>query len=138
MNRIERLPDWRTRLDAYLAECEPLPFLYGFNDCATFAFGAVREMTGVDVVADVRGGYTTDVGALRKIRKLGHADLVSFAGAYLPPTDRGREGDVAVMDGPEGHALGIFGRGVVHGVRPDKGLCVSYDEPVAAFAVPYP
>lgn len=42
--------DWPERLAQYLAACERQPFRWGRHDCARFAAGAVKAVTGVDIL----------------------------------------------------------------------------------------
>ena len=39
-------PDWRERLEAYLAEVQAWPFSWATHNCITFTTGAVAAMTG--------------------------------------------------------------------------------------------
>jgi hypothetical protein len=47
---LRRLPDWPERLYAYLQQHASTPFAWGSNDCVRFAAGAVRAITGNDVL----------------------------------------------------------------------------------------
>lgn len=135
---LVRLPDWRTRLHAYLASCANRPFEWGTWDCVTHAADAVEAMTGQIVASDVRGGYKTELGAKRKLTALGYANVVELAGAYLPIATRAREGDIVAVGSPFGLALAVMGRGVAMGCHPEIGLWPVYDRPVASFEVPFP
>ncbi len=105
-----RLPDWRPRLTAYLAETAHQGFRYGSNDCALFAAGAVRAMTGQDPAAAWRGTYSTLEGGLERLRKAGFKDHIDQAGtlfAAVAPAFA-QVGDIAGIETPAGWALGIF------------------------------
>lgn len=107
---IARLPDWRPRLTAYLAETAQDGFRYGSNDCALFSAGAVRAMTGHDLAAAWRGSYTTLQGGLKRLRKAGYEDHVAMADhrfTRVAPAFA-QIGDIALLDTAEGRALGIF------------------------------
>lgn len=104
---MTRLPDWRHRLAAWLAQTARAPFEPGRHDCALFASGAVLAMTGVDLAADWRGRYRTIRGGIRVLRKAGHADHIALAAAHFAPTARPRPGDLAVVPTPDGPALGV-------------------------------
>jgi hypothetical protein len=110
MTDARRLPDWRPRLTAYLAETAGLGFRYGSNDCALFAAGAVRAMTGHDPAAAWRGTYTTLEGGLKRLRKAGVQDHVDQVGRLFPPVAPAfaHVGDIAMIDAPEGRSLGVF------------------------------
>ena len=62
MNRLE---DWPERLAAYVDARRSALFVWGEHDCVLFAAGAIEAITGVDVAADARGGYSTGPQALR-------------------------------------------------------------------------
>jgi hypothetical protein len=53
-----RRPDWPERLHEYVEARRDAPHVWGSNDCAMFAAGAVEAMTGVDPFARWRGTYT--------------------------------------------------------------------------------
>lgn len=106
---IARLPDWRPRLTAYLADSARDGFRYGSNDCALFSAGAVRAMTGHDPAAGWRGTYTTLEGGLKRLMKAGfndHVALVSSLFQEVAPAFA-QVGDIALVDAPNGPALGI-------------------------------
>lgn len=105
-----RLPDWRPRLTAYLTETAAQGFRYGSNDCALFSAGAVRAMTGVDPGAAWRGAYTTLEGGLKRLRKAGFDDHVALVDSLFQEVTPAfaQVGDVALVDAPEGPALGII------------------------------
>jgi uncharacterized protein DUF6950 len=62
-----RFHDWEIRLSDYILEERGKPFKYGETDCALFACGAALVMTGVDLAADFRGRYDSDLSAARAI-----------------------------------------------------------------------
>lgn len=104
---MTRRADWQRRLREYLAERARTPFAWGRHDCALFTAGAVAAMTGTDPARGMRG-YRTAAGGAKKLRAAGHADHVAAARALLPPADRPRPGDVAVVALADGErALGI-------------------------------
>jgi hypothetical protein len=110
MHNALRLPDWRPRLTAYLAEIAPEAFRYGSNDCALFAAGAVRAMTGHDPAAGYRGVYSTFEGGLKRLRKAGFEDHVAQAASLFQevPPAFAQVGDITLIEAPEGRALGIL------------------------------
>ena len=70
---LKRKPLWDTKLfDQFLSDRAKQPFAWGSNDCATFSADGIQVLTGVDIMADLRG-YTTNVGAMQKI-----ADVTGF------------------------------------------------------------
>lgn len=106
---MQRFDDWQPRLREYLAARAEEPFEYGGCDCGAFAGGAIEAMTGVNPHAAVAGRYRTMMGALRALRRLGHADHVAYAASVLTeiaPT-YATFGDIAVVPGTDGLALGV-------------------------------
>lgn len=69
-----RRHDWERRLLDFVRECDR-PFSWGFHDCALFAGGAVKAMTGRDFVGDWRGKYRSAAGSLKMLRRSGYADV---------------------------------------------------------------
>lgn len=69
MPKLERFPDWQDRLTTYLDRCRDEPFYWGKHDCALFAAGAVKAITGVDVAKGVSGSYLSKLEAAEYLRK---------------------------------------------------------------------
>ncbi|MFN4191809.1 MAG: DUF6950 family protein [Tabrizicola sp.] len=118
-----RLPDWRSRLNDYLGEVAPADFRYGSNDCALFAAGAVRAMTGHDPAAAFRGVYSTLEGGLKRVRKAGFADHVAVVRTLFAevPAAFAQVGDIAVLDSKGEPVLGVVVGEVVACLSP-RGL----------------
>ena len=117
-----RLPDWQTRLIGYLNAAARCPFKVGTHDCCLFAAGAVRAMTGSDPAAGYRERYTTLKGGLRVLRKAGFKDHVDMAQTLFSEVhaSRAAPGDLAVVDTPEGAALGVVQGESVYVLGPDR------------------
>ena len=124
---MQKLVDWRPRLRAFLAAQANAPFVMGDMDCGALAGGAIEAMTGENPHAKVAGKYKTMTGALRALKRLGHEDHVAYAASVLEELKNPLEaafGDIAVVNSPDGPALGVVtgphievrapgGRGVV-------------------------
>jgi hypothetical protein len=116
-----KLPGWEARLVAYLGSVQRRAFDPSNFHCGVFAADCVEAMTGVDMAAAWRG-LSLQAG-LRAIRREGfcsHVDLVAARLAEVAPS-LAQPGDVAVVPGSDGPALGILqGAGVYvlgpHGV----------------------
>jgi hypothetical protein len=106
---MQRLPDWKPRLTAWLSTIARKPFAHGEHDCALFVAGAIEAMTGEDPAARLRGRYTTARGGMRVLRREGFEDHVAVVAALLEdtPPAMAQVGDIAVVDAAEGPALGI-------------------------------
>ncbi|MDZ4094525.1 MAG: hypothetical protein U1D35_06395 [Paracoccaceae bacterium] len=104
-----RRADWQPRLIEYLARIARQPLKYGTHDCALFAAGAVEAMTGADPAARWRGRYSTVRGGLRHLRAAGYLDHITLCASLFTeaPVARARAGDLAVLPGPDGPALGV-------------------------------
>jgi hypothetical protein len=117
-----RHTDWKTRLVDYLGRVAPLPFTYGQHDCALFTMGAIEAMTGMDPGAPFRGRYETLRGGIRVVRRAGFRDHVAIiAGLFdeIGPVFA-QAGDVAVVDGLDGPALGIVQGEFIYALSPDR------------------
>lgn len=115
---IRRLNSWHINLMQYLGQAARRPFAPGVHDCALFAAGAVEAMTGVDIAAEFRGRYHTVKGGQRRLRRAGYADQVAMAAAHFEeiPVAFASPGDIAVLQTPEGLALGIVQGAAVYAV----------------------
>lgn len=109
MGPLTRLPDWQPRLVAWLRAANGRPIEPGRHDCCLFGAGAVLAQTGTDFAAPWRGRYTTMAGGRRVLRKAGFADHVALIAAHLPEVAPAfaREGDLAVLETPDGPAVGV-------------------------------
>lgn len=134
---LYRLPDWRVRLVAYLAEAARRPFAEGAHDCALFFAGGVAAMTGVDHAEAYRGRYRTTRGGLRILRRHGFADHIALAAHHLPeqPVAFAREGDGAAVPTPEGPALGIVQGEGVYVLSPERLALVHLTTATMSFKV---
>lgn len=106
---MKRLPDWRARFADEMDRQRRMAFRWGRHDCALgLACGAVLALSGVDLRRDL-GGYRTPAGALRLLRRLGHATLADAVAAHLPEIHpcRAGVGDIGIIaaEGEIGQAL---------------------------------
>lgn len=121
---MNRLPDWPERLAAYLAEMRPRRYVLGSHDCVSFAAGAVRAITGADVLPLHWSSPAEAVAALRRMGGL-RAAVQSVLPPLAVPT-LAQRGDVvlvraavadrralrqwlAVVDGPRWWAPAVTG-----------------------------
>ena len=123
---MQRRNDWKPRLRQFLDEQGDKQFQFGQQDCGSLAGGAIEAMTGENPHAKVAGKYKTMAGAIRALRRLGHEDHVAYTASLLTEIDPlyAAFGDIAVVNSPDGPALGVVtgphievrapgGRGVV-------------------------
>jgi hypothetical protein len=118
---VQRRRDWPERLAAYVDSTRAVPFAWGRQDCVLWAAGAIREMTGVDPVAELRGRYADVAGAVRVLREIADdlagavAAVASRRGYAAVKPSRAQRGDlVLALADPSGtphpdwpHCLGV-------------------------------
>lgn len=107
---VDRLDDWRARLQAYLATTATLSFRPGTHDCILFAAGAREALTGVNPMAGWAGLYTTIEGGLELARAHGCDDPYAHVteGLDAVPPAFAQVGDIALLPGIDGRpALGV-------------------------------
>ena len=110
---LERLDNWRERLEAEMERQRRTPFEWGKHDCAIgFAGGVVRALTGKDLARGKRGSYSAPASALRALRDHGAESLGDLAAIWLPELknkSKAQVGDIGVIasDGPGGEAFAM-------------------------------
>ena len=77
-----------------------MPFVWGESDCAILFSEAVEALTGFNPIAD-GGTYTTRIGALRGLKKLGFDSVFDLVAARFPeiPPAHAMRGDLGFADG---------------------------------------
>jgi hypothetical protein len=106
---MKRLPDWESRLSAFLDEWSDVQYAYGKADCARFAAEAAQAQTGHDYYAPFRDKYTTKTGSIKTLKTIGAGDLESTFSQYFVERELSfaRRGDIVF----DGEAVGIcYGR----------------------------
>ncbi|MDO5621909.1 MAG: hypothetical protein Q4G24_10610 [Paracoccus sp. (in: a-proteobacteria)] len=117
-----RLPDWRARLTAYLAEWAGRDFAYGSADCWLFAMGAAEAVTGVDYTAGVRGYDSRESGLAMGREKTGcasHLVYVSRRFRKQPSVLFAQPGDLAAVDTSDGVGLGVVQGEMIYVLTPE-------------------
>ncbi len=106
---MRRFEDWPRRLAAAIEAARGRPFSWGEHDCALFAAGVVRELTGEDLAASFRGRYRSKAEAVAILGARGGLEAVatSALGAPLGTPALAQRGDVVLVQTDEGLALGI-------------------------------
>lgn len=106
--KIERLDNWHQALKAEFESSIALPFQWGINDCAQFAFRCVKAQTGRDCGKPFRR-YKTIRGAYGLIRRYGGSDLeaafdrwANEHGLKKIPTTQAKRGDLICYQNPDG------------------------------------
>jgi hypothetical protein len=112
---LQRLPDWRVRLDDMINDVRRKPFEWGAMDCGpAFTGRAVEAITSVNYLAAFIGGYSTVAEAVALMEGEGFTDLADLVASLLPEHEHASQakvGDIAAVptDGPFGWSLGIVG-----------------------------
>ncbi|RZU39323.1 DUF6950 family protein [Edaphobacter modestus] len=80
---LNKKQHWHTRaFHNFLVERATSPFAWGTNDCALFVADAILAITGTDIAENFRGKYTTELGALRIIKKITGGSTIADAATY--------------------------------------------------------
>jgi hypothetical protein len=116
-----RLEGWPAALSDYLLRAERTPFKYGRQDCGLFVAGAIHAMTGVDVVANLRG-YSDRKEAFTRIAALCGQPTMEAVSVYLAaqneipeiPVLRAQRGDAVMLRSGRRSSLGIV---AMHGTE---------------------
>jgi hypothetical protein len=134
---VARLPDWRPRFSSYLIETAFKPFNWGEHDCALYPANGVMAMTGVDLAGEFRGRYSTEIGAVRALKKYGAGDLASTLASKLPEIDPADAtlGDVVIFAGPFGDTGGFRLKTCISAVTPTGTRSLGLDLVARAFQV---
>lgn len=105
-----RHPKWRGRLAAFVALSRRVPFASGVMDCGVFAQGWAEAVTGVRPLGEII--YSDEEDGMAALRSLGFSDHIAAARSVYPevPFAELEDGDLAIVETPEGPALGGVGR----------------------------
>ena len=133
---MKRHDDWQGRLTDYVVPLMGAEFSFGQLDCALFAAGAVKAMTGKDLAWGFRS-YRTLKGGLKKLKAAGYDDHIALAADKLPeiPPSFAQVGDVAVVETDEGPALGVVQGETIYVMRLDGLGLVPLTTATRAFRV---
>ena len=137
MTKLTRHPKWRASLCAYLASVSRSRYRPGEHDCALFAAGAVQAMTGEDLAEEFRGQYQTLEAGYALLRERGFGGPIDLAAALFEEVEPlfAQVGDLAVVDGDDGDALGIVQGPSVYVLRLDGPGRVELTDIKRAFRV---
>ena len=102
---MTRHEDWEERLSAHFSETPTCVQRWGVDDCALRACDAIQAITGIDLAAEFRGKYSTEIGATRVIKKFCGGGLEQLAikvatqyGLKEVPPFCAQRGDVVLLD----------------------------------------
>lgn len=105
---MKRVANWTAALQAKIEASKAKPFVWGENDCFTFAADCVFAITGEDKMAKRRGKYKTELGANKMLKRVGgvEAAITSELGEPMAPAFAQR-GDVVYFVGAMGETAGV-------------------------------
>lgn len=126
--------DRLSMLIAYAADAGQRPFRPGHHDCALFAAGWVKLVTGRDLARGWRSTYRSLRRGQQLLEEAGFADHVALAAAHLPEIAPAfaQVGDLAVL---ETQAFGIVAGEMIYCLRPEGLGLVPREAMRRAFAV---
>ena len=109
-----RVDNWQSVLGSELRKKRD--FVYGFSDCAFFAFDVVKAITGVDLGEVDRGTYSTPFGAKKIIKKKGYGDIRGWVSCICESkgfdsisVTMAKRGDLVMcLDPEEGQCVGVM------------------------------
>ena len=92
---------------AYIAARENMPFAWGSHDCAHFAAGAIKALTGIDPLAGI-AGWTSERGAMAELKRRG--GLIEGVSAILDeiPIAWAHRGDIGAVESEAGPLLMVI------------------------------
>jgi len=99
-----RRNDWPQRLNEYLTACRDKKFQLGKFDCAKFAFGAIKAMTGQDLIP---AKYSTKKEALKLMAE---KPMTEWLAEVLEPCHpaKAQRGDIGVYENACGVVIGRY------------------------------
>jgi len=136
---LVRRSDWRSQLSACVVKALKQPFEWGRHDCALFAANAILAMTGEDLARGYRGRYRTAAGAARTLQKEGFGSSEALAEQLFDEIAPvlAVDGDICLVDGPEGPTLGIVLGEVIAAPGPESLRFLPRQSAVRAFHLPF-
>ena len=103
-----RLPDWQTRMEAFVRERMHQPFAWGSNDCAIFASDCVMAITGQDPAPAGLRRHRTAKQACRAIARHGGLGAIATQALGTPiAPSMAQTGDVVLISVGKRDALAI-------------------------------
>ena len=104
---MSRRDDWVAQMWLTIEDHADTPFAWGINDCCLFSARVVDAMTDGDFELDLLAAYSDEETALAYIASHGSLEAAVTSHLGEPAEGRAQRGDVVMVDGGAGHALGI-------------------------------
>lgn len=130
-----RLPDWQQRFAEFGRTRITMPFVWGSNDCCTFAAAAVEALTGANPMLPV-GAYDSPIEAARLIEEGGGLEQLatSLLGASVPPA-MAAVGDIVLVINADRQMLGVCNGTNVLAPGKDGMAVLGMDAALAAWKI---
>lgn len=109
---MSRKENWPQLLNEYLNEIRDREFEWGVFDCCIMCAGAVKAITGEDLMSEFRGKYSSEESSDDVLAEIGEGDLHKTLVAKLGESvdgAHGKRGDVAYHE-PTGICGIVYGR----------------------------
>ena len=130
-----RREDWVEKMWLAIDDHADTEFVWGVNDCCLFVARVVDAMTDSDIETQLNASYTDEKTALAYIASFG--SLEAAVSSYLGQPEPGRplRGDVVLIDGGEGPALGILVGGHIAGMGPNGFVYLPRSEALQRWSI---
>lgn len=130
-----RRNDWVEKMWLAIEDHADTEFVWGVNDCCLFVARVVDAMTDSDIETQLNASYSDEETALAYIASFG--SLEAAVSSYLGQPEPGRplRGDVVLIDGGEGPALGILVGGHIAGMGPNGFVYLPRSEALQRWAI---
>lgn len=134
---LPRLHDWPERLDALVRQRADWPFVWGLNDCCTFAADAIVAITGVDVMGALRQRYQSAFEALGLTQELGglRAAVTRLVGEPCEDKNHFTTGDLVLVRNEGRELLAVANGAAVMAPGPRGLQMLTSPECLAAWRV---
>ena len=112
------------------------PFEWGEFDCCLFACDIIVLAGGNDFAKNVRGSYTTEIGAKRVLKKHFGTMLEAFDSLPVVEFNFVQRGDLTLFDTDNGEVMGIhWGDGFFAVGKTGLGVMKQTDKPIKSWRV---
>jgi hypothetical protein len=98
------------KLNDFYNEYKDSQFVYGVNDCMTFAARWVFLVTGVNYRGHYSGEYTSQLSAVKLLKKYGFNDPTEMIDSFFKRVDRrkAKRGALCSTQSEDGPAMGVY------------------------------
>jgi len=130
-----RRADWVGQMWLAIEDHADTEFVWGVNDCCLFVARVVDAMTDSDIETELNASYTDEQTALAYIALFGSLEAAVSSHLGQPEPGRPLRGDVVLIDGGDGPALGILVGGHIAGMGPNGFVYLPRGEALQRWAI---